>query len=402
MQSDIFNKSKNWTALFLTFYAIMTSMALNHGDTTLGSPGIHFVFTLSKNITALLAVIFFVLNLRNGHDSKWLNIFLPFFIFAVLHFNIDALLSILAVLVFSLVSKKDKSICYDLFRYYMIITGALGVVAMSSFLFGLPIPHSSVPYYTQYEAGNYYFYIDYGFSYLCGSNTGLRLCGLFNEPGYYGTIAAFYLISDNFNLKSKGNIIILLSGMLTLSVAFMVLCFLFFLFKLYYIRSSFKTISYVIIFIGLLVILGLISSDTISSVMDRFYFEDGKFKGDNRSNDSLDFIFNKLIAGNEYTLLGYGSLDNLDIGHVAGIKKFIVQYGVVGGFLTLGLLVSSFRYLKLSMLKFCFIFLFFVSIYQRSSIFNLCYLMALFGGLCHIGQTDDDGFHKKLFSKGYK
>ncbi len=395
MKSDIFYKSKNWTALFLTFYAIMTSMALNHGDTTLGSSGIHFVFTLCKNIVALLAVVFFIFKLRNGQDSKWLYIFLPFFLFAIFHISIDALLGILVVLVFSIVSKKDKSLCYESFRLYMIITGALGLVALSSYFLGLPIPHSIVPYYTQYEATNYYFYIDYGFSYLCVNNTGVRLCGLFNEPGYYGTIAAFYLIADNFNLKSKGNIIILLSGLLTVSLAFIVLCIMFFLLKIYRFNSFFKNVSYIIILFGLLVLVGLISNDVISNVADRFSFEGGTFKGDNRSNDSLDFIFNQVISGNEYTLFGYGSLDNLDIGHAGGIKKFIVQYGLVGGLLTLSLLlVSSIRYEKLSVLKFCFVFLFFVSLYQRSSIFNLCYFMALFGGLCHIAQIDGNGLNK--------
>ena len=48
----------------------------------------------------------------------------------------------------------------------------------------------------------------------------LRFNSIFDEPGYYGTIVALYLVLDNLDFSKKQNIVLLIGGVLTLSFAF--------------------------------------------------------------------------------------------------------------------------------------------------------------------------------------
>ena len=47
----------------------------------------------------------------------------------------------------------------------------------------------------------------------------MRFQGMFLEPGHMGTITAFFLISNRFNFKNKGNIVFLFGALLTLSAS---------------------------------------------------------------------------------------------------------------------------------------------------------------------------------------
>lgn len=47
-----------------------------------------------------------------------------------------------------------------------------------------------------------------------------RFQGIFNEPGYLGTIVGFYLALDHFNLKKTINVLLVICGFFTFSLAF--------------------------------------------------------------------------------------------------------------------------------------------------------------------------------------
>lgn len=100
----------------------------------------------------------------------------------------------------------------------MIFSAFLGIVAYFDFLLGLGLPHSIEEYYIQRDNANY---INYTFAYLFVEFDGIRLCGLFNEPGAFGTFLALFLILDGFNYKHYGNYLLLIAGCLTLSMAFL-------------------------------------------------------------------------------------------------------------------------------------------------------------------------------------
>ena len=93
----------------------------------------------------------------------------------------------------------------------------LGIIASFSFIFKLGLPYEIVPYYFGDE-----YYINYYFAYLYwGGSEGVvfRLCGLFNEPGYFGTVSAILLINEKLHLKRISNLLLFIAGFFTFSAA---------------------------------------------------------------------------------------------------------------------------------------------------------------------------------------
>ena len=78
---------------------------------------------------------------------------------------------------------------------------------------------SSVNYYID----NLGTYRDYYVTSFVHIGSFIRACGFFNEPGFYGTIIALFLVIDGINLKKLDNVIILIAGVLTFSAAFYIL-----------------------------------------------------------------------------------------------------------------------------------------------------------------------------------
>ena len=63
-----------------------------------------------------------------------------------------------------------------------------------------------------------------------------RLCAVYDEPGMVGTIAAFLLAGNRFRLKPLPCLVIFLGGLLSCSLAFIIMAFIGFAFRLLYSR----------------------------------------------------------------------------------------------------------------------------------------------------------------------
>lgn len=373
-------------SIAITLYAILYSMAFNGSDTTLDTPNIHIVFVTLKAIAVLLGMVYFTVSRINRDFSKNnFLIFASFLIFMLYNYSTFDFLSTIAFFIFSFSCKNIKFQSYQIFRRYLIITGILGCIAYISFVLRLPFPpYQIVPFYGEHMTQ--YLYVNYNFAYLVLEDFMPRQCGLFNEPGFYGTMAALVLIIENLNLKRKGNVILLVSSIFTLSMAFFVLVGGFVVIS--NLRRPVRIVYMVILFLVLVLILHhfeFISSDVIETFIDRFTIEDGNFKGNNRSTDRLDVFYDSVYTNIDLFLFGYGPSLDYDFGAVSSYKVFIVKYGVFRCLIIWGLLMySCLRYTKGEYLKYCLLALFAASIYQRPSIFELCYYVTLFGGMLAI------------------
>ena len=371
-------KKRGSVVLLLTLYAITTSMALNHADTTLSTPLLHLVFVSIKSLALYLAILLFVINKHKSIDPNALLYVLPYILYLIVTgiFSFDG---ILGFGLFAAISNEKKYLCFVTFRDYLVLSSFLGIIAYISFITGIPLPHTMVPLYSGLMGS----YINYGFTYLDFLD-GLRLCGLFNEPGYFGTILALTLIASNFNMKKISNIVMLIAGILTASMAFFTLVGLYVFFVNIYKPKRLITIL-LVFFVSSFVLIktGIVPQTLVDHILGRFVFEDGKFVGDNRSSTAIDDAFTNMFKSSK-VWFGYGDHLPVDQESTLTYKFYVLQYGIIGALLTWGvLLFASLKTSKCSLSVLTFIALFFISIYQRPGIFVLCYFVVLFGGVLY-------------------
>lgn len=360
-------------------YTICTSMALDHADTTLSTPLIHIVFVVIKCAALFGAIILFLFYGTKSIDKNAIWYFLPFLFFLFLSQN----LSVYGILSFGLFALFNPSNKYNIFltyRDYLVISSFFGIIVYISFVVGIPFPNTMVPYYGDSMG----FYVNYGFAYLHLSLDGLRLCGLFNEPGYFGTILALTLISTGFEIKRTSNIIMLIAGCLTMSMAFFTLIGLYTIIVNIFHPQRLVVFALILFVVCVILVkIGIVPESMVDHIIGRFAFDDGKFAGDNRSSSYIDEAL-EFMLDTPYKWFGYGDKLPVETEGSLTYKTHILQFGIVGSLLTWGsLLFASLKCLDKSYNSQIFIFLFFISIYQRPGIYTLCYFVILFGGIIY-------------------
>lgn len=161
-----------------------------------------------------------------------------------------------------------------------------------------------------------------------------RLLGVFDEPGLLGTISSLYLVSTKFKFSRKIDYIFLISGILSLSLAFYVIAILYFIFhSLLY--SKYKRLL-VFIMLGVTV-LSVLPEELIElPLVSRIYSGlDDPSSLNNRTSSNFDQIYTNFINGDEFTLFrGNGNAAHTQIGTgLSSIKSLLYNYGLIGCFL---------------------------------------------------------------------
>ena len=276
----------------------------------------------------------------------------------------------------SVLPDRDKIDTFIYYRRFVIISSLVGILCALCYQLGLSFLYREVPYYTGRTI-----YIDFFVSYFCMQNGIPRLCGLFNEPGYLGTIAALLICADGMNFKHKGNWVLFVAGFLSFSLAF------FLLVSFYFVAKSFRSAKSVIIALFALFILYLLISyaplpDGVQHIIERLQFGDGDIAGDNRSNDVLDYAVVSMLSSKNYMWgYGYGYASDLTT-MVLSYKSYILNFGLAGFALSFGtLLFAALKDVGKNVPLLLFVICFFISVYQRPNIFCLPYYVILLGGI---------------------
>lgn len=382
-------KKKNPESFCLLFLAIFSGLAINASDTTLAPTYVSLIIQL---LNYLLTIFLLIRIVSNGFISnKFCVIFIPLFFYWLMGIiNVFsgtpqwAPLFLLEVFAFCLVSDKIKQEGFELFIWFLTLMSIAGLLAVFSFLLFPFLPYSIEPFYGENLDNSLYF--NYTISYLFIDNQdGMRLCGLFNEPGYFGTMLSLAIISDNFNLKKPRVIIMLTAGLFTFSVAFFVTLVLFLV-----LRNCKRPVYFIIFVLALFsfyeILPNLHFEDRMLDILvHRISFENGKLAGDNRdyiNTTNLMEVFNG--SSDIFFGRGLGATKGLGV----SFKMIIVQLGYVGVFLTYGLLFfAGWKYSKNNWIAISFLLCFAINVYQRTNIFSMNYLVVLFGGLLYIEQS---------------
>ena len=373
-------KVESLVLFFYTMLTIIEGLAIFHGDTTLATGDTQKIIAYIQLLCSLVS--FFLIILFNMIELKW-AIFIPIFYYIIYTFDnysgTTLSLEIIARLfVFFLLRRETQAKLFTWYRKFLIAMSGIGIVCFLIYAFHLPFPYRIVPYYTT----NSISYIDFGVCYLDLGFTGFQLCGLFNEPGYFGTILALILCADDLDLKKKGNAIMLIAGVLTFSLAFFIIIFVYVMLKSY---KNYKLFAFMFLLLCIyLFVLPNIktSNEMINYVLSRIQFVDGTLVGDNRSSDSLDILLESVLHSSN-ALLGLGTgYVSKHMGGILSIKTYLVNYGILGFGVMFGYpLICALKENKRIITTLFFIIVFFLSIYQRPHIFILPYLVILFGGI---------------------
>lgn len=273
---------------------------------------------------------------------------------------------------------------FVVYRKTLIVVSCLGIIAYLAFFFFPALPHQVSTYYldaSDPDPNN--FYVNYYFSVILNGIQGVRLCGLFDEPGRFGTQLALLLIVDNMRLSKKGNLVMFIACLMTLSVAAV------FLMVMYVLLTSNKNPKIVLFFcivaLGFIFLLPLIMTDdsALNFFLGRFQFEDGQFAGDNRMNDEVRGLMRMQFSHMDTAIFGYGTGSLAAKGFTTlSFLMYVFMYGIVG---TIVMFVPpiwvALKYCKMNRTALLYLFCYCVSLYQRPHLFTLSYFVLLFGGI---------------------
>ena len=286
---------------------------------------------------------------------------------------------------------------------------------------GMDIPYSVIRADAGKELTGQSYHLYYGVCTMLSNFGGLlnRLCGVYNEPGFVGTVGALLLVADKMNLKKWDNIVIFTALLFTFSLAFVLLLSVAFLmYKLYQLkdsRRSFGAIVMILFFIAAYFIFMEIpfsDGSDLQELQSRMEITEDGLAGDNRiaSSEAAVREYDRFLeSGSRNVLFGHGKSTIKEYGvdiwqDVCSYKEFIYYFGFIGMFFMVAffICVVNTKYKRVKgENKWNIIVLltvFIVSIYQRYSVTHFYYLMALLGGCANfaLGEcTETEGEKEK-------
>ena len=304
----------------------------------------------------------------------------------------SGLLMLLLMISFLLLDSVDRYQTLVYFKNTWLIICVIGIFCFLSYLLSLPLPYRELNYYNMSleNLNVHQRYISYGIVFLHKQNTMIRLCGICNEPGLFGTISALLLCVDDLNFKNKENWIILIASILSTSVASVLIIAIYMMLKC---RRDIKV--FMLIVCGILLYIFFLpkvqtGNPAIDYMLQRLVLTDNGLAGNNRSNAILDSLLKQTIQ--QKPIWGYGNgYAGTKTSGVSSYKMYIVNYGIFGFFIMYGaLLLSAIFGNQKNKVGLCFIIVFFASIYQRPNVFNLYYMILLFGGIAYIKNNEEE------------
>ena len=390
---------KHIPSFLLAIIATITLSAIYHADSTLCGAQVYNILVYAIYILLAITVLFLLFTakrqkLRVSSILALVSI-AAFFamenIFSKYGSAGVGVLPILLCIVFCLSPKDVQREAFIIFRKIWILICIIGIFCFMCYTLKIPIPYERVSYYF----GENMHYVNYGVSFLYDNNSFLRLCGICNEPGLFGTFCALVLCVDGLKIKKKGNFVILIAGSLTFSVAFVMIIAMYlvikFLIKAHKEKNTRqKVLRYGIVLLAVfsyVVILPNVKTgiNSVDTMLQRVTLTSEGISGDNRTSKEFDALYNstpftELVFGR-----GRGYLKANSITNVSSYKMYLLEYGIVGSLIIWGTLLAAALYKNTKNVKILiFVAAFFASIYQRPGIISLPYLLLLFGGIEYI------------------
>ncbi len=408
----VYNKKNLLVAAFVIILFIR-SFALRESQ-TLGSEGIKKLLAMLTWLSMGYISFTQIKKTRITQDKIALIIAVAFyFIYKILRpykfYGLDITNALVCILLL-LQTEEIKSSIFCAFKKIIVLESVAGIIIyLIHVLPFVGLPHTVVPRLMGSETS----YANYFFSLiLLDMNGEVRLCGLFDEPGYFAAFLAFFLCADDLKLKKKENIALLIAGALTFSLGF------FFLIIVYFVLKNIKEFKrWLPLLMAIIVIFfvlpnfrtGNVHVDHTITRLSRLLSSGGGLSmNGSRYDAKFSEVVENLKSDFQLLLIGYGS------GYVESFKeinntaaesfvKYIVDFGIIGTMLIfvpeLLILLKMYRnnYLVVS-----YIIVTIANLFQRPYFYTISYFMMFICGVAYIGikQARDEEV-KKIDSNNY-
>jgi len=294
------------------------------------------------------------------------------------------LFGLLAFFLFSIIPFMTRSFTKTTYRYFKniyVLVLFLGLIVWILVFLKVPVPHVVIPPMNALK--DYYFdcypllVIPHTFRITIESiYSSFRFCGPFEEPGVVGTISLLILLVEDFNLKDKKNIVLLLTGLLSFSIFFYVASFMF---ALYYMVFNKKWKWGIVVVFCAAVFFGFTKDSAFFKQLlwERLEWSSEKksIAGDDRSGEEMDAYFNKIKGTSIYY---FGTPDHKLLTYFssnASYKNSVLTYGILSCALYL-LCFSLLALLRIGLRKewLLFVAVLVLTLYQRPSFFSINYI----------------------------
>lgn len=361
-----------------------------------------------RSILSLFIVLygmFFIVNRKHKKILFLFAIWILFIGFLILvaggqkHiFSFEFLLYLVPVIFVLLpedIQRSSYRVYYNVFVYSLIIP----IIIYIFVHVGINIPYITLEAPEQLKTYNGIYYKLYPLAVQWNHNYnplyyGMRMCGIYNEPGVVGTFSALLLCIEEYKFKGKWkNIILLIAGMFSFSIAFYLLTALFFTIQIISMNPKHIIVLLSIVLTYVVFINIPINNPSIARVQKRLTIAENGLVGNNRTNMMYDKVFNEFVEGNFIRVIfGNGASEIEDILEERNIdastyKNLIYNYGILGFIGQILWILCYALYLSKNSKKseklyvFTFVLILFANMYQRPFMFSLQYYTILIGGL---------------------
>lgn len=302
-------------------------------------------------IIPIIYMLLLLFHTRGGYSGLWLGTFTVLVLFCFLKSDVHAEL---------------------FFKFYQIIQilNFISVIIYIFYILNINIGFTKVPfynsetlYYTKYHVFAIY---------------GIRLCGVFNEPGALGTICAFLFVAVDSKVRKSERILLAVTGMMTFSLAFYTI-FIGYL-GIKYVKRINDPKYFIALIILLLCIVIILNADFQNEELN-YYLKRIVSGRSNRTSEKFDLLYKKLWNSWQIFIgLGAGSSKGLD---TSSYRNYIYDFGLIGFFMMMFSWILN-VWVNVRGHKQCILLAvaFFASVYQRpmALITILGYVVMIGGG----------------------
>ncbi|MEE5993456.1 MAG: hypothetical protein V3G42_09475 [Oscillospiraceae bacterium] len=263
---------------------------------------------------------------------------------------------------------------------------------------GIHLPYSELQSYERIKVAHHYYYKHYPFAVQIANHAKQeierRFNGIYDEAGRLGTMAALFLCVEGFDFKkNKLNLVVLVAGIFSFSLAFYVMCFAYFIIKNIANRNFRSVLIVGILALCYVIFINIpIQNENLADIQQRITLTDSGMAGDNRTSDRYEAIFKNQFenAGIMVKLFGYGSgaigtIQNTRLIDGSSYKSLIFDYGYVGFGLSILWVAATIGIIMKKNPKDTAFFIsqfvmYLLNVYQRPTVFYVPFLFITIGG----------------------
>lgn len=299
----------------------------------------------------------------------------------------DATRVLITLECFVLFRSDIKIRIFNYFYWIIQICNIISLLIYLLYILNVNMGFERVPYYVD----NGVVYEKWWLFAIYKGGANVRLCGIFNEPGGLGTVCALLFAARYSASKKWEKIILIITVILTYSVAGYVILLLYL--ALYLLKKDARNFVLIALLLSLFLYLPTLtySDSRFNTFIHRFALTETGMAGDNRTNSDFNEVYYNLI--NSFKgLIGNGHGYPYPSG-VLSYKIYIIQYGILGFLLWIIMWVKSSLNSSLGN-KSCILLIicFFISFYQRPRLIETIYgYILLFGGIEWIKSKGEKG-----------